>query len=235
MESKSKNEVNDLMGEFQETCGEYLFCMMFASKGIETNGDLLAKERAKLGQKIWIASDTESDPKYHARMDISMFVEKSKKNGFFVNEICKSLLCSIYSLWDETYRHKISKAAGVEASTLIAPLMGDLRKIRHCILHNKSTIPENGYQFEVLDWKLAPGALAITAEMFREFIDMIRTKMAIQAASLTPEMLEIYQAMTKKEKESFDSWYKKSGNLKNNIPWPGMDEVLKRVNRNNSN
>lgn len=236
MESKSKkNAVNDVMVEFQATCEEYLFCLLFASKGIETNGDLIAKEKAKPGQKIWIASDAESDPKYHARMDISMFVEKSKKNGYFVNEICKSLLCSIYSLWDETYRHKIAKAAGVDAGALIAPLMGDLRKIRHCILHNKSTIPEDGYQFEVLAWKLAPGALAITAEMFREFIDMIRTKMAIQAASLSPEMLEIYQVMTKNERKSFDDWYKKPGNKKNDIPWPGIDAVLKRVNRNKSN
>ncbi|MBV4537240.1 hypothetical protein [Pseudomonas urmiensis] len=232
MESKSKKSaVNDMVEEFQDTCGEYLFCLMFASNGIETNGDLVAKEKAKPGQKIWIASDTKSDPKYHARMDVSMFVEKSKKNGFFVNELCKSLLCSIYSLWDETYRHKIAKAAEVEAGALIAPLMGDLRKIRHCIIHNKSIIPEDGYQFEVLTWKLAPGALAITAEMFREFIDIVRTKMAIQAASLTPEMLEIYQLMTKKEKESFDSWFKKPGNKQNDIPWPGMNDVLKRINK----
>ncbi|MNP54142.1 hypothetical protein D3C76_1486750 [compost metagenome] len=83
----------------------------------------------------------------------------------------------------------------------------------------------------MLTWKLAPGALAITAEMFREFIDIVRTKMAIQAASLTPEMLEIYQLMTKKEKESFDSWFKKPGNKQNDIPWPGMNDVLKRINK----
>ena len=236
MESNSKSDTaKDLVEEFHEACGEYLFCLMFASKGIEINGDLIAKEKAKPGQKIWIASDTESAPKYHARMDISMFIEKSKKNGFFVSEVCKSLLCTIYSLWDETYRHKIAKAAGVEASTLTVPLMGDLRKIRHCILHNKSTIPETGYQFEVLAWKLAPGALTITAEMFREFIDAVRTKMAIQSVSLSPEMLKIYQTMTKKEKDRFDSWYKKPGNKKNDVPWPGMDEVLKRLNGNKNN
>lgn len=236
MESKpEKNAVYDVVEEFQATCEEYLFCLMFASRGIETTGDLVGKEKAKPGQKFWIASDTESDPKYHARMDISTFVEKSKKNGYFVNEICKSLLCTIYSLWDETYRHRIAKAAGVDAGALIAPLMGDLRKIRHCILHNKSVIPENGYQFEVLAWELAPGVLSITAEMFREFIDMVRTKMAIQAASMTPEMQEVYQLMTKKERKSFDDWYKKPGNKKHDIPWPELDAVLKRIYKNNSN
>ena len=231
----AKNAAKDAVEEFQNTCEEYLFCLMFAAKGIETNGDLIAKEKAKPGQKIWIASDTKTDPKYHARMDISTFVEKSKKNGFFVNEICKSLLCSIYSLWDETYRQRVARAAGVDASALIAPLMGDLRKIRHCILHNKSSIPTEGIQFETLDWKLVPGDLAITAEMFRDFIIMTRTKMTIQAASLTPEMQEIYQLMTQKEQNSFDSWYKKPGNKKDDIPWAGMDAVLKRINLKKKN
>lgn len=234
MESKpKKNAIYDVVEDFQATCEEYLFCLMFASRGIETTGALIGKEKKNPGQKLWIASNTESEPNYHAKMDISTFVEKSKRNGFFVNEICKSLLCTIYSLWDETYRPRIAKAAGVDGSALIAPLMGDLRKIRHCILHNKSIVPKNGYQFEVLAWELPPGALSISAEMFREFIDMVRTKMAIHAAEMTPEMQEIYQVMTDKERKSFDDWYKKPGNKKNDIPWPGLDAVIKRIKKSN--
>lgn len=46
MESNSKSDTaKDLVEEFHEACGEYLFCLMFASKGIEINGDLIAKER----------------------------------------------------------------------------------------------------------------------------------------------------------------------------------------------
>jgi hypothetical protein len=51
--------------------------------------------------------------------------------------------------------------------------MGDIRLIRHCILHNKSIVTEKYAAFKELSWQLSPGPLVITDEMFKTLIDQI--------------------------------------------------------------
>lgn len=230
MENKAsiKENVATIMEEFLDLCDEYLMCLSFAVMGISAQGEKIKKQGARKGQRIWIASDTATKPKFHARMDASDFIKKSAKDGYFSNELSKSLLCSIYTAWDETYRHRIAAAAGIDAKTIVAPLMGDLRKIRHCIVHDKSAISEKGMNFEVLTWSLAPGKLMITQDMFSELNEHIR-KIAINAARLSPEMQAVYDEMTAKERKSFDDFYTKPGNKANDVPWPGLPNVLARL------
>jgi hypothetical protein len=52
-------------------------------------------------------------------------------------------------------------------------LMGDLRLIRHCIVHNKSVITSEPEKLKDLKWQLAPGELRITYDMFSGLIDQI--------------------------------------------------------------
>ncbi|WP_155674911.1 hypothetical protein [Burkholderia stagnalis] len=233
MENKSTDQdtVETIMGEFIDRCDEYLICLTFAAKGVYAEGKKLKTHGVTKGQQFWIASDTASpNPKFHARMDASEFIKKSKKDGHFSNELSKALLCLIYSMWDEIYRHRVAASANADAANIISPLMGDLRKIRHCILHNKSNIPEKGIEFEVLTWPRTPGKLNITADMFLELNDIIRRNINISAYRLNPEVEKIYQQMTAKEKKSFDAWYKIPGNKQNNIPWPDLNKVITRIN-----
>jgi hypothetical protein len=224
-----RDDVAAIMGEFIDQCDEYLMCLSFAVMGLSAEGEKIKKQGTKKGQQIWIASDTATRAKFHARMDTSDFIEKSKKDGFFSNELGKSLLCLIYTLWDETYRHRIATVANIDAGTIIAPLMGDLRKIRHCVIHDKSEISEKGMNFEVLTWPLAPGKLVITQKMFNELNDHIRRNMNIHTASMSPKMKAVYDEMTEKERKSFDDFYKKPGNKANDVTWPGLAAVLSRI------
>lgn len=217
------------MAEFIDQCDEYLMCLHFAAMGISAEGERFKKQGAKKGQQIWIASDTATKAEFHARMDASDFIEKSARNGYFSNELVKSLLCMIYSLWDETYRHKIAAAANIDAGDIVAPLMGDLRKIRHCIIHNKSEISDKGINFEALNWSLTPGKLIITENMFIELNDHIRRNMKIHGASLSPEMKAVYDEMTTKERKSFETFYKQPGNKANDVTWPGLAAVIARI------
>ena len=51
--------------------------------------------------------------------------------------------------------------------------MGDLRLIRHCIVHNKSIVTNENTKLKELKWSLSPGELKITKDMFSRLLDQI--------------------------------------------------------------
>ncbi|HHQ4453503.1 TPA: hypothetical protein ACSP0N_004161, partial [Aeromonas veronii] len=107
------------------------------------------------------------------------------------------------------------------------PLMGDLRKIRHCIIHHKSIVSDNGLSFEYLKWIFQPGPLNITYEMFREINDAIRgSGMKIHSLILAPELKQALPLMSNKERKSFDEFFNKFENKINSNIWPGMQNFL---------
>ncbi|WP_281223601.1 hypothetical protein [Photobacterium sanguinicancri] len=229
--NKQQNEtVQGVMCELIDTFDEYVVCMSFATQGIRDQGNKLATGSFSSDHQTWIGSKLDSNPKMHARIKTVECIDKCKENGGFSNEIRKSLLCTMYSLWDELYRHRVAEASGMDAKDLVCPLMGDLRKIRHCVIHHKSIIPETGISFEVLDWQLPPGKLEITYEYFLDFNDAVRgDRMRIRSIRLSPEMDNIFKQMTKKERKRFEDFHKIKGNKENNVQWPGLEQVLNRI------
>ncbi|KKW79269.1 hypothetical protein AAV96_08760 [Acinetobacter sp. AG1] len=226
----NKKTVNEVIGEFIDTFDEFVLCMSFATQGIHKMGQELAKSKFDEGHQTWVGSNCEENPKMHARMKTTDCIKKCAKNGDFSNEITKSLLCTMYALWDEAYRHHVAEASGHDARYIECPLMGDLRKLRHCIIHQKSIVPESSIDFEILGWRLPPGKLEITYEMFLEFNDAVRGEgMKIRAFSPPPALQELLHLMTKNERKSFDSFFKNRENRVNNIEWPELDAFLNRI------
>lgn len=230
MENKRNGDINAVMNEFINMFDEFVFCMFFATKGINMMGEKLAQDDPKEGHQTWIGSNLPDNPKSHARINTVECIKKCEKNGYFSNEIAKSLLCTMYSLWDEEYRHRIADVTGYEARYIECPLMGDLRKIRHCIIHQKSIIPDGGLQFESLGWQLPQGKLEITYNMFLEFNDEVRgERMKISGFSLSSAIKKLLPSMTNKERKDFDDFFKKRENRLNNVEWPGLEEFLHRI------
>ncbi|WP_350024569.1 hypothetical protein [Serratia marcescens] len=226
-EDERIKSVNAIIEKFVDSCDAYLFCLTFSVAGIESKGKEFKKMRFSKGERLWLGSDLETDKKMHARMDIHELVNRCNKNGLFTTELTKALLCMIYVLWDEIYRHKLAEAYGCCSEEIFCPLMGDLRKIRHCILHDKSFVNDNGLAFECLNWALPSGPLIITYEMFREFNDAVRGKgLNIRACILAPDLKRVLPLMSNKERKSFDEFYKDFGTKMEGKEWPGMKKFL---------
>lgn len=99
-------------------------------------------------------------------------VNFSSKDGLYINTLAKSLMVSLYSEWDELYRHRLATGIGVEAAAIRADLMGDLRHVRNWIVHNKSVVGKN--QLKVLPWHESAGSiLAVSEERFAQFMDKL--------------------------------------------------------------
>jgi hypothetical protein len=163
------------LSKFQERCHHYFTCFTFAAKGLQSVAD---KFRPGLvegkNQSLFIGSGHPDEGKAHSKVKLKDAVLSSAKDGVFSDTIAKSIIVTIYSEWEEMYRHKIAEEAGAEAKNIISDLMGDLRIVRNWIVHNKSVVDKDRAKIKVLSWQLQEGhELKVTSEMFSSLIDNI--------------------------------------------------------------
>jgi len=65
--------------------------------------------------------------------------------------LARLLIVLLYELWETGYRTPLATAAGVPRDQLLVPVFGDLRLLRHEVLHNKGRLtPETLSKLEVL-------------------------------------------------------------------------------------
>lgn len=161
------------LADFQKHCQKYYICYTFSSMGLKSGADKLTDLNADRSKSIIIGTGHPDDGNWHGSMNIGELIVSSQKNGDFPNQIAKSFICAIYSLWDEFYRHRIATENGSEQKKVTSDLMGDIRHIRNCIIHHKSIISNEQTKMRELNWNLIPGELIISEEMFQTLIDQV--------------------------------------------------------------
>ena len=103
-----------------------------------------------------------------AAMKQGEIIEALQRGGEFENQNCHALIVFMYHLWDEYYRPRIAAALGLEQpGQLKSDFFGDIRLIRHAIIHNQAVLTENDYiKLKMLASlpELRPGELKLTQE-----------------------------------------------------------------------
>jgi hypothetical protein len=75
-------------------------------------------------------------------------IQKGGGNYFI---LARLLIVLLYELWETAYRTRLATAADIPRDKLTVPIFGDLRLLRHAILHNKGCLgPRAAGQLEVL-------------------------------------------------------------------------------------
>ena len=86
--------------------------------------------------------DPTSPDVIHHRISRSQdFVDANSEIGLNEQQICRAIIVFIFAYWDEDVRPNIAKVRGVSTSDVLVDAFGDLRLIRHGILHNKGMLP----------------------------------------------------------------------------------------------
>ena len=110
-------------------------------------------------QSLFIGTGHPDKGNVHSEVQMAEAVKNSQKDGPFSDAVAKSLLVSIYSEWDELFRHRFAAEVGAKAEDVSCDLMGDLRWVRHWIVHNKYRIDNNCSKYP----PAKPGALMVSA------------------------------------------------------------------------
>ena len=103
-------------------------------------------------------------------------LENLKPRGEFENQLAKMLIVFIYHLWDDNFRDKIADSLSISKNQVECDLMGDIRHIRHSIIHKNSGVrQEDLNHFKMLSqiWDLKPGKLLISKNMIHSLMEQI--------------------------------------------------------------
>ena len=118
---------------------------------------------------------------YPASLSLGEVLEKSDSGGEFANRLAKLTIVAIYALWEDHYRTRIAKQLNsltadqeLTKNDIRSDLMGDLRRIRNCIIHRQSLISDEPAHFKILDIRhYSTGPLQLTRAMMTDIMDHI--------------------------------------------------------------
>lgn len=158
--------------DFEAACQRHYVCYVVAIRGTHQFSEGLA--RSNQGSSIHFSDQDPNARKTTATLRISELRELTRQGGEFEDRLAKSTLVALYSEWDEYYRPRIAKEHLVGTHSVRSDLMGDLRLIRHCIVHAKSVITDEHRRLKALDWLLKPGELTIAQPMMNRLFNQLR-------------------------------------------------------------
>ena len=190
--------VQKIHAEFAERCHR----LYFAFDGLGMNRDSFLKEYKKdftspkqRNVKFAAAFQTNDDPNHielsvAAEMNQKEIIEASRPEGEFENLNCQALIVFMFQLWEELYRPQFAKTLRIKPKHAQWNLFGDLRLIRHAIIHNKAELTKTDCQnLKTLNklWDLKPGQLNITSNMISKLMNQLNKTNAIRPVSIPPQ------------------------------------------------
>ncbi|MCB1859788.1 MAG: hypothetical protein KDI63_16055 [Gammaproteobacteria bacterium] len=100
--------------------------------------------------------------------------QRMSKNLSDSQRAAQAVLVFTFHIWEEKYRNSLVDKNGIALGTLDSDIMGDLRLIRNCIIHNKA-IADNGVsRCKVIKHFLPGASIILTDAIMFEVIRAIR-------------------------------------------------------------
>ena len=159
--------------EFISFCQSIHICYYISTTGLQDFAKDLKKRRPNPERTMYFGKGHPNDGNYHAKINMRELSKSVQKDGSYYDALAKSQIVLIFASWDEHYRTLIAQENNCGNAQITSDLMGDIRLIRNCIIHNKSIITSEPKRMKVLSWKLEPGPLFVTDDMFQSLIEHI--------------------------------------------------------------
>jgi hypothetical protein len=98
----------------------------------------------------------------------------SGTNYKFIGNMC---LVSLYHFWEEYYRETIAESLGIEKDDVTSPVMGDIRHLRHSIIHHDAIAIDDVSKCQVLCWFKPGDDILLDKNLFRELVTKLKEEM----------------------------------------------------------
>lgn len=120
------------------------------------------------------------------------YKERNLPGGRNYQFIANMGLTAIYQYWEDYYRAEVARHVGKSKNDIICPIMGDLRLLRHSILHHKSIAIKDVEKCEILTWYKEGDVIFLTREMFAKMVTSVEESIQI----ITREIQQEYEYRT---------------------------------------
>ena len=187
----------EALATFRNDCREHLVFYGFICDAMPSFRNfvenLMARKSLRTSDPYHVGVGTPASGLYPASLSLREVLEKSGSDGEFPNRLAKLTIVDIYSLWGDHYRGKIAEQLNSPTTDLEltkddirSDLMGDLRRIRNCIIHRQSVISDEPAHFQILDARhYSAGPLQLTRAMMTDIMDHIN-QMSVSIAGQEP-------------------------------------------------
>ena len=102
----------------------------------------------------------------------SELLRQIELDGPAYQELARQWVVSLYATWDESLRPRYAAALGVTTDEVRIPAFGDLRRIRHDIVHNAGVASVRySANCEVLQWFEGGDEISLSTQQLLQFID----------------------------------------------------------------
>ena len=164
---------------FIAACSEYYFAMSAAINGYKLFADFVGSA-ALPNQATFFGTGNPNEPQVPGRatlgsMETDAMLEKLT-GGRVEDYQAKSFIVRMFHLWDDRHRPRVAEALSVENEQVTCSLLGDVRHIRHVIIHDDSVVPADLLpKQEMIQqmWNLKAGGLLITHEMISTLMEQV--------------------------------------------------------------
>ncbi|GAA4772641.1 hypothetical protein GCM10023219_19790 [Stakelama sediminis] len=93
-----------------------------------------------------VKDPTQPDVLMHRIVLVSEYIAANTVAGSNEQHHARAAITFLYAYWDEEVRPDLARALGVPTKEITSDIFGDLRLIRHAVLHNKGVLTDTAYQ-----------------------------------------------------------------------------------------
>ena len=97
---------------------------------------------------VWVSYEdpTKPDIIHNRIIRAEDYLSINARGGANEQQHARAIIVFLYTAWELDYRPRLAAAKGVDLNELKSDVMGDLRIIRHTILHAKSTLSQEDHR-----------------------------------------------------------------------------------------
>lgn len=160
--------VNRQVGVFTDACAGFAKNRVIVERQVMRISRPHGMTRDEAGQKVVMHTSLEDpsqpDVIHHRIVRSGDFIAENSEEGDHEQQQARAIVVFLFAFWEHEIRPRLARAAGVDTEVIKSDTMGDLRVLRHAILHNKSRMsPDRHSKLTVLKEMFQPdGPLLFT-------------------------------------------------------------------------
>jgi hypothetical protein len=137
-----------------------------------------SKPNAKDGTVVVFASfdDPDSPDSIHHRIVAAKdFIDNNSEAGSHAQMHAQSAVVFLFSKWDEVIRPKLAVAKNLSTNEITLDIMGDLRLLRHAILHNDGHLTETAHgKLKIIGFVVRSGKLNLSNQVMHAIFAKVK-------------------------------------------------------------
>jgi hypothetical protein len=92
---------------------------------------------------VWASVEDPESPDviHHRIIRAAEFLATNSEAGFNEQQVCWAIVAFVFSYWNEEIRPRVAAARGAKSEDIKVSVFGDLRILRHSILHRNGLLP----------------------------------------------------------------------------------------------